>query len=161
MIVILIMGVIYTLSIDNFKRLNDKSSSLTLLNLKKYLNSFKHTKSVKLLCLEDCSNCDVYVDGVKSKNIESFLDSSVKTYRYESSYGFIESEADVFFNADDVEEDVCFSYKIDKNGIGDQVSVEFKNQFYDLSTYFSDTVVYNSMEEMLSHKEELSREVLK
>ncbi len=156
----MIVGVVYTLAIGNFKRLSDESSKLTLSNLKEYLHSIPHTKSVKLLCLDDCSECDVIVDGFKSRTIEDFLDESVRVYRYEFSYGAVEIEKEVFFNIDDVEEDVCFSYEVDKSGVGDQVLIEFKEKIYDLSSYFNKTAVYSSIEEAVEAREELAREVM-
>ncbi len=160
LIVIMIVGVVYTLAIGNFNRLSSESSKLTLENLKEYLNFIKHSENVKLLCLDDCSECDVIVDGVKSKTIEDFLDESVRVYRYEFSYGAVEIEKEVFFNIDDVEEDVCFSYEVDKNGVGDQVLVEFKEKVYDFSPYFSGTAVYSSIEDAVETREDMAREVM-
>ena len=83
MIVIVIMGVIYTLSVTSFNQKSEELSKVTLLNLKEFMQNQKYEKNVKLLCLDDCKSCDVYVDGVKSKTIEDFLDESVRVYRYE------------------------------------------------------------------------------
>jgi len=160
LIVIMIVGVVYILAVSNFNRISDESSKLTLSSLKEYLRSIPHTKSVKLLCLDDCSECDVFVDNVKSRTIEDFLDESVRVYRYEFSYGAVEAEKEVYFNIDDVEEDVCFSYAVDKNGVGDQVLVEFKEKIYDFSSYFSKTAVYSSIEEAVEAREVLVREVM-
>ncbi|RLD41193.1 MAG: hypothetical protein DRI88_12860 [Bacteroidetes bacterium] len=160
LIVIMIIGVVYTLAIGNFKKLSDETSKLTLGNLKEYLHSIKHSKSVKLMCLDDCSECDLYVDGKKSRTVEDFLDNSVKVYRYEFSYGIVEREKEVYFNIDNVEESVCFSYEIDKSGIGDQVIVEYKERVYDFSNYFTKTAVYNSVEDAVNAREELIREVM-
>ena len=156
----MIIGVVYTLAIGNFNRLSDESSRLTLSNLKEYLHSIPHKKSVKILCLDDCSECDIFVDGQKSKTVEDFLDESVRVYRYEFSYGVVEAEKEVFFNIDDVEEDVCFSYEVDKSGVGDQVLVEFKESVYDFSSYFSETAVYSSVENAVEAREILIREVM-
>ena len=156
----MIIGVVYTLAIGNFAKLSDESLKLTLSNLKEYLDSTPHAKSVKLLCLDDCSECDILVDGKKSKTIENFLDESVRVYRYEFSYGVVEAEKEVFFNSDNVEEDVCFSYEVDKSGVGDQVLVEFKESVYDFSPYFSKTAVYSSVEDAVEAREELIREVM-
>ena len=156
----MIIGVVYTLAIGNFKKLSDETSKLTLGNLKEYLHSIKHSKSVKLMCLDDCSECDLYVDGNKSRTVEDFLDESVKVYRYEFSYGAVEMEKEVYFNIDDVEEDVCFSYEVDKRGVGDQMLVEFKTKVYDYSSYFTKTAVYNSVEDAVDAREELMREVM-
>ena len=160
LIVILIIGVVYTLAIGNFKRLGNESSKLTLSSLKEYLHSIPHTKSVKLLCLDDCSECNILVDDVKSRTIEDFLDESVKVYRYEFSYGAVEIEKEVFFNIDDVEEDVCFSYEVDKSGVGNQVLVEFKEKVYDFSPYFSETAIYSSIEDAVEAREDMTREVM-
>ena len=160
LIVIMIIGVVYTLAIGSFQKLSDGSSKLTLGNLKEYLQSIKHSKSVKLICLDDCSECDVYVDGNRSRTIEGFLDESVRVYRYEFSYGAVEIEKELFFNIDDVEEDVCFSYEVDKSGVGDQVLVEFKESVYDFSSYFSQTAVYSSVEAAVEAREILIREVM-
>ena len=156
----MIIGVVYTLAIGSFQKLSDESSKLTLGNLKESLLSIKHSKSVKLICLDDCSECDIYVDGNKSRTIEGFLDESVKVYRYEFSYGAVEMEQEIYFNTHDVEEDVCFSYELDNRGVGNQMLVEFKTKVYDYSSYFTKTAVYNSVEDAVNAREELIREVM-
>jgi prepilin-type N-terminal cleavage/methylation domain-containing protein len=161
LIVIVIIGVVYTLAIGQFQKIGEESSNITLENLKEKLQSFKQKKSVKLLCLDDCSSCDIFVDGEKTKTIEDFLDKNVKAYRYELSYGFIEAEKEVYFNTENVEENVCFSYEVDKSGVGNQVLVEFKNKFYDFSTYLGKTAVYASMQDAVQARENLLREVMK
>ncbi len=159
MIVIMIIGGVYTLAITNFTKLSDDSARLTLSNLKEYLISTPHAKSAKLVCLDDCSQCDVIVDGEKLKTIEDFLDESVLVYNYDFAYGFMEAQKEVFFNSDEVEENVCFSYEVDKNGVGNQVLIEFKEKFYDMSTYLSKTAVYTSMQDAVEARETLAREV--
>ena len=149
------------LAISNFSRLNDESKSVNLQTLKSYLSSLEYEKEVRVLCLDDCSVCDIYVDGNKTQTIEGFLDKDVRIYRYENSYGFIEKEPEPFFNSDAIEENVCFSYKVDSNKIGDQVLIEYKDKFYDMSTYLEDTPVYNSMQEAQEAKENLANEVLR
>lgn len=161
MIVIMIMGVVYTLAVGSFQNLSDEKNKLSLQNLKEYLGSLEYKESAKLLCLNDCSNCYVFIDGNKSDTIESFLDDEVKTYRYEFRYGYTEAQKEVYFNEDDVEEDVCFSYKIDKNGVGEQLLVEYKERYYDFSTYFRDKTVYDSIESAAEAKEEIQREVMR
>jgi len=92
LIVIVIIGVVYTLAITNMNKLSDPKEKLTLLTLKEYLLSFSDAKRVKLLCLDDCSNCDILADNEKVANVEDFLDESVKSYRYESAYGTVEKQ---------------------------------------------------------------------
>ncbi|MDX1808598.1 MAG: hypothetical protein R3331_03550 [Sulfurospirillaceae bacterium] len=157
--VIVIIGIVYTLAVSSFQRISKGSSKITLLHLKEYLNSFPHTNSVRLLCLDNCSICDVRVDGKSIKELKDFLDDSVKVYRYEAAYGVIEAQKDVYFDKDGVEKDVCFSYKVDKNGVGDQVLVAFKKNVYDFYNYFGETLVYPSIKEAVISRDDLVREV--
>ena len=95
LIVIIIMGVIYTLAINNFSALSDKSAKLTMKNLKEYLLSSQYDKSARLLCLDNCQECALYIDGNKTKDIEKFLDAPVRTYRYETNSGYIQASKEL------------------------------------------------------------------
>lgn len=152
LIVIVIIGVVYTISIGNFEKVKDKSETLTLKNLKEYLQSLPYKKSAELLCLDDCSKCEVLVDNEKFKVLDDFLDNSVRSYRYDFSYSMVEVEKD---------NDVCFSYTVDKKGVGQQVIVEYKELFYDFTSYLSPVNVYNSLQEATDAKEKLIQEVLR
>ncbi|MFK5937065.1 MAG: type II secretion system protein [Sulfurimonas sp.] len=162
MIVIVIMGVVYNLASSNLTRLSKDNGKITLTNLKTYLQSQHHEKSVQLLCLDDCSACDVYIDGVKTRTLDAlFKDSDVRVYRYDFSYGYTAKEQDVYFNKEGVEENVCFSYTIDKEGIGEQVLMESKNKFYDYSSYFDSTKVYSSLSDASNARDELAQKVMR
>ena len=159
------MGVVYTLAVSSFTKMGDTSTQVTLKNLKEYLQSFQHEKSVKFLCLDDCSSCNIIIDGKideEMKNsFDNFLDSSVKVYRHDFYQGMEVITQEVYFNSEDVEEDVCFSYTVDVKGIGDQVFVEFNKKVYDFSNYFGETPVYDSLSEVVEAKEILNAEVLR
>ena len=159
MIVIVIMGVVYTLSVTGFKKVSEEATGVNLSNLKEYLVSLKPKKSAKILCLDDCSHCDIFVDDIKIATLDDFLDESVRVYRYEYLQGVQETMKEVYFNEDDVQEDVCFSYSVNSRGVGDQVLVEFKTKIYDFTNYFEATKKYESMEEAINDKEKLIEEV--
>lgn len=161
LIVIIIMGVVYNLAITNFAKLSKGDTKVSLSNLRSYLASIPHDKSVKLLCFDECQACDIYVDDVKSRTIEGLLNKDVRSYRYEFNYGYTEAEKDVFFDDNDVEKDICFSYKVDKKGVGDQILVEFKNKFYDLGSYIKKTPVYSSLDDAQEVKDNLAKEVMR
>ncbi len=154
LIVILIIGIIYTLSVGNFKKIKDGSEKLELKNLKTYLQNIKHEQNVELICLDECSSCDIFVDGEKytKKSIDNFLDKSVKVYRYDFNLGMIEKE---YTNG------VCFSFLVDKKGVGDQVFVEYKGKVYDYTTYLKATQVYTSLQDASDAKENLTQEILR
>jgi prepilin-type N-terminal cleavage/methylation domain-containing protein len=159
MIVIVIMGVMYTLSVQSFSNTANKLNKVTLLNLKEYMQGQDYRKSVRFLCLDDCKSCDILIDGVKQNTIENILDDSVLSYIYDFNNGTREALIDVYFNSEGTQEDVCFSYTVDKQGVGDQVLVVYKNNVYDFTTYLSPTKKYSSLESAIDAKEKLIREV--
>jgi prepilin-type N-terminal cleavage/methylation domain-containing protein len=159
LIVVMIMGVIYSLSMQGLHRAEKGTAGLSLQNLKAYMLSLEYEKSVKLLCLDDCESCDIFVDGVKKETLEKFLDNGVKVYRYEFLLGVHEVSKELYFNEENVEEDVCFSYGIDKQGIGEQVLVEYKNALYDFTPYFTSTIKYANISEAINAREKSIQEV--
>lgn len=163
LIVIVIIGVVYTLAIGNFKQIEDGKSSVTLKNLKEFLNSYPHVSSVELLCLDNCSSCDIFIDGEKQSSdglFDDFIDDTIEVYRYDFKLGMSEIKKKVYFNTQDIEEDVCFSYRVEKKWIGEQVLVKYKERVYDFSSYQGLTPVYDSLQEVKEAKEKLIQEVL-
>ena len=160
MIVIVIIGVVYTLVITKLQSVDEEKMTPSLSNLKEYLSSFStEGESVKLLCLDDCSSCTIYKDDVKVQDIESFFDDSVEIYRYDFLQGAIREKEAVFFNEEDVQESVCFSFGVDKNLVADQVIVVYKNKAYDYSSYFTQTPVYDYLEEAIDARQDLAQKV--
>jgi len=165
LIVVLIVGVIYTLSISNFENIKEGKVTRTLSNLKPYLHELKKTKKAEIICLDECESCQIYVDGAVDQNasemFEEFLDEEVKSYRYDLNYGLVEVKKSVYFNEQGSDEEICFSLSVDKNGVSEQVIAEYKDIFYDYSPYFSKTKVYHSDSELTQVKEELYQEVVR
>ena len=161
LIVIVIIGVVYTLAIGNFQKVGNETQKVTLKSLKEYLQKFPHAEKVKLLCLDDCSKCTVIADGEVQTKLDDFLDASVKVYDYNFFLGVSKHPQEIYFNKDAVEEKVCFSYSVDKKGVGEQVFIEFGGAVYDFSTYLTPVGVYKSLQEAMNAKEKLSQEVFR
>jgi len=161
LIVIVIIGVVYTLAIRTLDRTADTKIRVTLENLKEYLASLEYDENAKVLCLDDCDSCRVLLDNKEANILNGFVDSSVKKYRYDFYQGMQIIMDDVYFNRDGIEEDVCFSYEINKNGVGEQIFIEFHNKVYDYSSYFGKTPVYNTLAEAMDAKDRINNEVIK
>jgi len=165
LIVVMIMGFVYTLAITKLQKVGDKSTNITLQTLKPFLQSLKYEKKAQILCLDNCSECLIYVDSKEltkyRDNFKNFLDDSVEVYRYDYIDGFVQKEKDIYFNTEDVEESVCFSYSVDNMGIGDQIFVKYKDKVYDFTTYFPPTKVFNSLDDILDKKESLSQQIIR
>ena len=161
MIVIVIIGVVYTLAVVKLKDVKHEKATPSLVNLKEYLYSFnKDAKTMQLLCLDDCSECSVYQDDKKIQTIKSFFDSSIEVYNYDFLQGAIEKKMPVFFDKEGIQKNVCFSFSIDKARVSDQVIVVYKDKAYDYSNYFGKTKVYDSLEEAEEAKQKLAQEVM-
>ncbi|MDQ7066932.1 MAG: prepilin-type N-terminal cleavage/methylation domain-containing protein [Sulfurimonas sp.] len=97
MIVIVIIGVVYTLVISKLQNYKQESVTPSFERLKEYLMSYmQNAQSVTLLCLDDCSECSIYQDKKRVKEIKSFFNSSVETYRYDFLQGAIEKKSELF-----------------------------------------------------------------
>lgn len=165
LIVVLIIGIVYTLAVSSFQKMGESSYQITLGNLREFLHSRPHESSVKILCLDECSSCDIIVDGEVDEELkgsfDNFLNESVKVYRYDFYQGLQKITKEVYFNSEDLEEDVCFSYALDKKGVGEQVFIEFNKKVYDYSSYLGSTPVYNSLQEIVNTKENFTTEILR
>lgn len=160
-IVVLIIGVVYTLVIMNFHDQKAKAESLNLSNLQAHMRGLKYEESVKFVCMDDCSQCEMIVDGNKTEQYDGILDKTVKLYRFDQNRGLVTAKGDAYFNKNGVREDVCFSYSIDKKGIGDQILVAYKNKVYDFSDFINGTKIYDSLDEATDAKKQLIEEVQK
>lgn len=165
LIVVMIMGVVYTLAVNSFQNIGQKPTKVSLKNLKEYLQSLEHEKSVEFLCLDDCKSCNVFVDDKLVKELkgsfDNFIDDSIRVYRYDSYQGLQRTTQKVYFNSEDVEEDVCFSYTIDSQDIGEQVFIEYQKKVYDYSSYFGKTKVFNSLSDVIDSIDEKTLEVMR
>jgi prepilin-type N-terminal cleavage/methylation domain-containing protein len=162
LIVIVIIGVVYTLAITNLKNVSEEKFTPTLSNLKEYLISFldNDTREVRLICLDDCSVCTIYKDEDKVEVIESFFDASIEKYRYNFLQGLQQVSNDVYFNQEGQQEDVCFSFSVNAQLVSDQVTVIYKEKVYDYSPYFKKPLRYDYLEEVVDAKEKLREEVM-
>lgn len=166
LIVVVIIGVVYSLAVGNFENIaKPQNQKVTLQNLKNFMTQISYEKDIKLLCLNDGRSCELFIDGLPAdgfeKTFENLLDNTLEIYWYDPVAGMTEYKNELYFDKNGVEQRVCFSYKIDKNGVGEQIVVLFKEKVYDFSAYTDVVAVYNSLGDFLQAKEELYSKVLR
>jgi len=151
MIVIVIIGVVYTLAITKIKAPMQKTEQKpTLLTLKNYLLGFMQDgKRVSLVCDDACKECTIYRDDTKLSTIENFVDASVESYRYDFFLGAIAIP----------KRESCFSFSVDRDGVSDQVFVVYKEKAYDYMNYFKKPKAYDSLEDAVAAKEQMAEAV--
>lgn len=152
LIVILIIGLLYTLSVDNFKQIDKAGEPVSLKNLKEYMlkQDFNNTAEVK--CTNSCLSCSLHIDSNQTTEIDSFVDNSVELYRYDFSFGMIPIEQ---------EHKVCFSYKINKKGAGEQMFVKYKNKVYNFSNYFTPIKTYETLSQARKAQDETIQKIIR
>jgi len=149
MIVIVIIGLVYTLALSRIKAPKEELQKPSLKTLKSYLRSFsKDHQSVRLLCKDQCDSCMILRDGEKIKDIEGFFDESVEFYRY-----------DFFMGDVALQRESCFDFTLDGDGVSDQVIIVYKEKVYDYTPYFDTVKEYDSLAALKDAKEKLISEV--
>jgi prepilin-type N-terminal cleavage/methylation domain-containing protein len=164
MIVIMIIGVVYTLAITKLKVYSNTQGKapLTLKTLKPYLYQLanKAQAQAKLVCFDGCEVCRIYVGGEKAQELSNpLVTTQVVAYKYDYFDGMTPYTPTPIFDENGVEHDVCFELRVDTQNIATQIIVEDAQKVYDYSDYFQDVVVYNSLEEAKQAKEKQVEEV--
>lgn len=67
-IVIIIMGIVATLISSRLSHFSEHSSVLTPATIKKYLIAFNAHEPLDLFCYDDCTKCDLWMDGKKVRS---------------------------------------------------------------------------------------------
>ena len=162
LIVVLIIGVIYTLAVNNLSKIEEHKEHITLANLKLFLQKIPHDKAVDFVCIRECTRCYVFADGEKleeyDKVFDNLLDSSVESYFYTPRNGFELVNEKVLFIDENNYENVCFSYHIDAASKGEELFVLYNQRVYDFSRAFN-TKVYKSLDELDSALRDFEMEV--
>jgi len=149
MIVIVIIGVVYSLALSKLQVAKETKPLPSLKNLKAYVASFIEDGKRATLECKECKKCWIYRDGKKITEVESFFDKSIEMYRY-----------DFFLGETALQRENCFEFSMDRDGVGDQVIVVYKEKAYDYTPFFVPVVSYDSLAELKSAKEELVSEVM-
>ena len=60
LIVVVIVGVVYSLFVQNIDLLS-KKDSIKLEYIKKYLVKYHQKNKISLICLDECKKCNIYI----------------------------------------------------------------------------------------------------
>ena len=159
MLVVVIVGLVYGLSISGLKQRSEEPFSLTLMTLPQFLQGFHQRNSVAAVCTDRCMRCDLYVDGELLKPLEPFVDDSAAFYRFDLHLGTRDVVWTSLFDEEGREEEVCFRYDIRPDGSSEEMMVLYRGEVIDYPGYFGSATRFASLEEAIDSKRELIREV--
>ncbi len=147
MLVIVIVGVVYSLMIQNFAFSKEESEGISLENLPEYLRkNFSSSKEkITFRCMDECSICSVFVGSQETNQTEGFFEK----YTDPSVYTLIDDTLKRVEFADYVKDykhiRVCFEYHLYANGSSDKLVVKYKDSVYMYDNFFEKTKKFRSL----------------
>lgn len=145
MLVVLIIGLVYSLGLSSIKHAGKGEISLKLENLDSELEKYHNNNHVEYFCIDRCEKCFLYVDGKEVKSMKPVVTNDVRLHRFDVIYGSRNLELPAYFNADDQEESVCFRYEIFPDGSRTEMMVETPKKVIDFAGKFHKTITYANL----------------
>lgn len=159
MLVVLIIGLVYSLALSSLQKVGKGEVKLSLENLETSLLEYHNNNHVEYVCIDRCERCSLFVDSKEIKTLESVVNNDVRLYRFDVVYGSRELELPAYFNADNQEEQACFRYEIFADGSRTEMMVETDKKVVDFAGKYHKTTVYESLSDAISAKRELIESV--
>lgn len=162
LLVVVIIGVIYGLVINSMQHINDKEASLSFETLPAFLQSVQQQNHVAFVCIDNCQECALYVDGVNVKKIEPFMKDErlLHFWHFDANLGSQELRFSPIFDEDGRDFDVCFKYEIFKDGSSTEMIVETQKQSYEYRGPFHPVGRFSSLQALEENRQAELQEVL-
>ena len=162
LLVVVIIGVIYGLVINSMQRINDKEATLSFETLPTFLKMLHQQNSVAFVCIDNCQECAVYVDGEMEREVNAFMKEErvLHFWRFDANQGTQELRFTPIFDEDDREFDVCFRYEIFKDGSSTEMIVETDKKSYDYRGPLHKVTRFPSLQDLENSRQDELQEVL-
>lgn len=144
MVVIIIIGVIYGIFVQNIDVLEEEKKEFRFENLKAFLTRYQNDNTISIICLEEnlkgCSDCRIYIDG-KPTESQISLDPEMTVW-YLDSDDILEKKdyGTILYDNDYVKK--CFEFSLYPNGSSTEMIVEHQNKTYLFFPYFQPTKIF-------------------
>jgi len=157
--VVVIIGVIYSLVIGKLERAKTSEAPLTLKNLRAFMLKHANHHTMELTCIERCSECTLFQDKKEVKRFTALFKSEPVVYDFDRYIGTKEHIFSPYFDKDGREFDVCFSYRIDQQGVGDSFLVQTQEGVIYYPSFFGETLSFVNIEEAVNFLQDRLAEV--
>lgn len=159
MLVVVIVGAVYGVTLSGMKRYGEASMDLQLEDLAAFLSVGFPGEDVSLVCTDACQKCAVYIGAEAVQEVESFLDATVETYRFDHRYGTQKVSWPPIFDEDGRDETVCFRYDRYRDGTASELLVAYQGRVVHYPSYFGEPQLYASLQEAETVHESMTRKV--
>ncbi len=146
MLVIVIVGIVYSLAISSFKPPDEEGvEALTLETLPGYLRRNFALSDAKLVCFEPCGKCGVMVDGEwMEEELDLFSSSKVKSYSLDLEGFAIEKEF-APHDMQDAYKKACFILHKRSNDSIESIVLENEGKFIYYKAGYAEAESYDSL----------------
>ncbi len=147
MIVVVIIGVVYALMIQNFNFGQMKKENISLSNLPKYLrdNFSKSKEKVTFRCMDECSVCKIFMGGKSMQEMESFFEKYSSPEVYKLINGDLERIEFFDYVENQKRINVCFEYNLYPNKSTDKMVLGYDDKFYMYDNFFTPTKEFKQL----------------
>ena len=154
-LVIVIIGIVYVLFIQNIDKLQ-RTDSVGIEQLSEHLKKFQDKNEVSLICIDECKKCEVYVDENATKKYLELFKEEVISYEVDKD-GQLEKikYLPIYDERDEIE--VCFKFTLFKNGSVSETILEYNEDIYYFPTYFGKMQKFETMDGLKEYFQERLR----
>lgn len=143
MIVIIITIVLYSFTINSFKKKSNRlDNKVTLLNLKEKLLKYDFDKIITIQCNSEDLSCMLFIDGVIQKDVKisNLFDDIPTIYKYNRDLEKIEYPD---LNLEDMQSyQIIFKYSCRADRKCDEFIVEDRNKVYLFNDIYMKPIIY-------------------
>ena len=132
-IVVLLIGILYGVFINKMQKSSGGNipESVTLETLKSTLALFPAVRKREVVCTEPCKECTVFIDGNPVKETTFSLFDTAPTVWKKDRYGQLKRVKFLpLYDPDSERKDVCFRYRLFRNGSGSSFIVQTDEKHY-------------------------------
>ncbi len=149
MLVVVIIGVVYALMIQNFNFGQLKEEGVGLGNLPAFLRSkFDNTKEkVTFRCMDDCSICKIFIGQKETNELDSFFEKYSNPNIYKLIGDNLEKVEFLDYVKNDKKMNVCFEYNLYPNKSTDKMILQYKDDIYMYDNFFGKTQGFKYLED--------------
>jgi len=160
-LVVVIIGIVYTLFIQNIDKLQ-RTQKLGLSELVKHMKTFQDKNEIHLVCTEECAKCEIYIDNNATEKYLELFKSEVISYYINKDGQLEEKKYASMYDERGEEIEVCLRLTLFKNGSFSESILKQNEKVYYFPSYFGKMQEFDSMdglEEYFQERLRLAREL--
>jgi prepilin-type N-terminal cleavage/methylation domain-containing protein len=155
MLVVVIIGLIYTLAIMGMRGLGQSEGQISLMGLPTFLAKNYPHQAVSVVCMNDCSHCEIVVNNDVNMTFEGLFNQPPEVYVPDHRYGTLKIAFASRFDANRQEIPVCYRYDQNAEGFGDRQIIKDDEHIVYFPGGFQEPVALASLDEALRIDETL------